>query len=250
MDMQLAVIIGGAIVAGFVQGLSGFGFGMTAMAIWAWVLDPQLAAVLSVFGALTGQVIAAVTVRRGFDMKRLLPFIIGGLVGIPIGVTLLPMLDPVIFKVFLGAFLVTWCPVMLLIGQIPHIQRGGRIADGVSGTMGGIMGGIGGFTGVIPTLWCTLRGYDRDTQRSIIQNFNLSMLAVTMATYLASGIVTRDMWPMFAIVAPAMLIPSLLGSRLYIGISDVAFKRVVLGLLTASGVALLASALPQLLARV
>jgi len=249
MDMPLAVIIGGAIVAGFVQGLSGFGFGMTAMAIWAWVLDPQLAAVLSVFGALTGQVIAAVTVRRGFDMKRLLPFIIGGLVGIPIGVTLLPMLDPVIFKVFLGAFLVTWCPVMLLIGQIPHIRRGGRIADGVSGALGGIMGGIGGFTGVIPTLWCTLRGYDRDTQRSIIQNFNLSMLAVTMATYLASGIVTRDMWPMFAIVAPAMLIPSLLGSRLYIGISDVAFKRVVLGLLTASGVALLASALPQLLAR-
>jgi len=159
------------------------------------------------------------------------------------------MLDPVIFKVFLGAFLVTWCPVMLLIGQIPHIRRGGRIADGVSGALGGIMGGIGGFTGVIPTLWCTLRGYDRDTQRSIIQNFNLSMLAVTMATYLASGIVTRDMWPMFAIVAPAMLIPSLLGSRLYIGISDVAFKRVVLGLLTASGVALLASALPQLLAR-
>ncbi|NYE25131.1 sulfite exporter TauE/SafE family protein [Pigmentiphaga litoralis] len=249
MDMPLAVIIGGAIVAGFVQGLSGFGFGMTAMAIWAWVLDPQLAAVLSVFGALTGQVIAAATVRRGFDMKRLLPFIIGGLVGIPIGVTLLPMLDPVIFKVFLGAFLVTWCPVMLLIGQIPHIRRGGRIADGVSGALGGIMGGIGGFTGVIPTLWCTLRGYDRDTQRSIIQNFNLSMLAVTMATYLASGIVTRDMWPMFAIVAPAMLIPSLLGSRLYIGISDVAFKRVVLGLLTASGVALLASALPQLLAR-
>ena len=57
------------------------------------------------------------------------------------------------------------------------------------------------------------------------------------------------MWPMFAIVAPAMLIPSLLGSKLYIGISDVAFKLVVLGLLTASGVALLASALPQLLAR-
>jgi len=249
MDLPLAVIIGGAIVAGFVQGLSGFGFGMTAMAIWAWVLDPQLAAVLSVFGALTGQVIAAVTVRRGFDMKRLLPFVIGGLIGIPIGVTLLPMLDPVIFKVFLGAFLVIWCPVMLLIGQIPHIRRGGRIADGVSGALGGIMGGIGGFTGVIPTLWCTLRGYDRDTQRSIIQNFNLSMLAVTMATYLASGIVTRAMWPMFAIVAPAMLIPSLLGSRLYIGISDVAFKRVVLGLLTASGVALLASALPQLLAR-
>jgi uncharacterized membrane protein YfcA len=249
MDMVVVIIIVGAIIAGFVQGLSGFGFGMTAMAIWAWVLDPQLAAVLSVFGALTGQVIAAVTVRRGFDMKRLLPFVVGGLVGIPIGVTLLPMLDPVIFKVFLGAFLVTWCPAMLMIARLPHIKRGGRVADGAAGALGGIMGGIGGFTGVIPTLWCTLRGYDRDTQRSIIQNFNLSMLAVTMTTYLASGIVTRQMWPLFAIVAPAMLIPSLLGSRVYIGISDVAFKRVVLGLLTASGMALLVSALPQLLTR-
>lgn len=83
-------------------------------------------------------------------------------------------------------------------------------------------------------------------QRSIIQNFNLSMLLVTMATYAGSGIVTRDMLPMFAIVAPAMLVPTFLGTRLYIGISDVRFRQIVLGLLTASGVALLASSLPRL----
>ncbi|MGV8294121.1 sulfite exporter TauE/SafE family protein, partial [Pseudomonas aeruginosa] len=83
--------------------------------------------------------------------------------------------------------------------------------------------------------WCTLRGFNKDTQRAVIQNFNLSVLSVTMAIYLATGIVTRDMAPMFAVVAPAMLIPTLLGTRLYIGISDVTFRRVVLGLLTCSG---------------
>ena len=41
-----------------------------------------------------------------------------------------------------------------------------------------------------------------------------------MATYIATGIVTKAMLPMFAIVAPAMLIPTLLGARLYIGISE------------------------------
>ena len=40
------------------QGLSGFGFGLTAMSLWAWTLEPVLAAVLAVFGALTGQIIA------------------------------------------------------------------------------------------------------------------------------------------------------------------------------------------------
>ena len=40
------------------------------------------------------------------------------------------------------------------------------------------------------------------------------MLAVTMLTYLGTGMITRDMLPMFAVVAPAMLVPTLLGTRL------------------------------------
>jgi len=70
-----------------------------------------------------------------------------------------------------------------------------------------------------------------------------------MGVYLAKGMITRDMLPMFAIVAPAMLIPTLLGAKLYIGISEARFRQIVLGLLTASGIALLVSALPRLLER-
>jgi uncharacterized membrane protein YfcA len=204
---------------------------------------------MAVFGGLTGQVLAALTVRRGFDLKRLLPFLAGGVVGIPIGVALLPHLDVVLFRVLFGGLLVTWCPVMLMARRLPHLKAGGRWADGVVGATGGVMGGLGGFTGAVPTLWCTLRGFDKDAQRAIIQNFNLAALAMTMASYLACGVVTRDMLPMFAIVAPAMLLPALLGARLYIGISEAAFRKIVLSLLTASGVALLASSLPALLQR-
>jgi len=70
-----------------------------------------------------------------------------------------------------------------------------------------------------------------------------------MATYVGKGIVTRDMLPMFLVVAPAMLIPSLLGARVYLGISEAAFRKIVLTLLTASGLVLLVSSLPGLLAR-
>lgn len=241
------VVALGAVVAGFVQGLSGFAFSMVAMSFWAWVLDPKLAATLAVFGGLTGQVVAAFSVRRGLSLQRLLPFILGGLAGIPLGVALLPNLDMHWFKTLLGALLVTWCPVMLLAGRLPRIPLAGRLIDGVIGVIGGVMGGLGGFTGTVPTLWCTLKGYERDLQRSIIQNFNLSMLFVTMLTYLGTGIVTVDMLPFFAIVAPAMLIPTFLGTRLYIGISDLQFRRIVLGLLTASGVSLLISSVPNLL---
>lgn len=249
MGSEWLIIAVGAAAAGFVQGLSGFGFGLTAMSFWAWTIDPRLAAVMTVFGAMSGQILSAFTVRRGFSWHRLLPFLVGGLLGIPIGVAILPALDPVLFKLVLGAFLVIWCPTMLWVRHIPPIRAGGRIADGTSGLLGGIMGGIGGFTGVVPTLWCTLRRYDKDEQRSIIQNFNLATLVATMLAYVGSGMVTREMLPMFAIVAPAMLIPVLLGSRLYTGISEATFRQIVLGLLTASGIAMLVASVPALLAR-
>jgi len=247
-DITITVALG-AVVAGFVQGLSGFAFGLVAMSFWAWTVDPQMAAAMAVFGALTGQILAAVSMRRSFNFNRLLPFLLGGFVGIPIGVAILPLLDAQFFKAFLGLLLVIWCPIMLLAGQLPQIAVGGRFADGAVGIIGGVMGGIGGFTGTIPTLWCTLRGFNKDTQRAIIQNFNLGTLLMTMATYIATGVITHDMLPMFAIVAPAMLIPTLVGTRLYIGISEATFRKIVLSLLTASGVALLTSSLPNLFNR-
>ncbi len=249
METQTLVIIVGAVAAGFVQGLSGFGFGLVAMSFWAWTIDPRLAAAMAVFGALTGQLIAAVTVRRGFDLKLLAPFVLGGLLGLPLGLLLLPRIDVLVFKAFLGALLAFWCPAMLFSSRLPRITGGGRIADALIGAGGGVMGGLGGFTGVLPTLWCTLRGMDKDAQRAIVQNFNLSLLLVTFASYIATGIISRATLPYLAIVAPAMLIPSLLGARLYIGISEATFRKVVLSLLTCTGIALLASSVPALLQR-
>ena len=219
------------------------------MSLWAWALEPRLAAALAVFGGLCGQLIAVFSVRRGFDAARLAPFVVGGLAGLPLGLWLLPRLDIPLFKAVLGGFIVVVCPLMMVAERLPRITHGGRFADALSGAAGGVMGGLGGFTGVVPSLWCTLRGFEKDAQRAIIQNFNLSMLAVTFASYLATGILQASQLPLLAVVLPAMVVPSLLGARLYLRISQQAFRQVVLGLLTLAGVALLAASLPVILHR-
>lgn len=249
MTAELWLLVIGAVVAGFVQGLSGFAFGMVAMSFWVWGIEPRVAAVMAVFGSLTGQVVAAVSSRRRFRLATLAPFLAGGAVGIPLGIAVLPHLNPDLFKLALGMVLAVFCPIMLVSSSLPRVAAGGRLADGVVGAVGGFMGGIGGFTGVVPTLWCTLRGMAKDEQRAVIQNFNLAALAFTMAGYLASGLVTRDMWPLLPLVAVALLVPSLIGARVYVGLSELAFRRVVLALLSGSGVAMLVAAVPRLLAR-
>lgn len=245
----IAVIALGAVVAGFVQGLSGFAFGMVAMSIWAWGVEPRLAAVLSVFGALVGQVIAAVTVRRPFNKTVLMPFLAGGVLGVPVGIWLLPRFDVPLFQTCLGVLLAVWCPLMLFSDKLPPVRWGGRKADVVVGGIGGVMGGIGGFAGVVPTLWCTLRQMSRDEQRAIIQNFNLVMQTVAFSAHVVSGNVHTAMLPLLAMVGVLVFVPVLMGSKLYLGVSEITFRKIVLGLLTASGFALLLASAPVLLKR-
>jgi uncharacterized membrane protein YfcA len=245
MTPELWLLAGGAALAGLVQGISGFAFAMVAMSVWVWGIEPRLAAVMAVSGGLVGQILALFTVPRSLRWAALLPFLAGGLIGVPLGAWVLPYLQPAVFKLTLGLFLVVVCPAMLLSPRLPRIRGGGRWADAAIGLAGGVMGGIGGFSGVLPSLWITLRGWDKELQRSVIQNFSLVALAATLATYMAAGMVTLDMAAKFAVVVPAMLLPALLGARLYHGLSPEAFRRVVLWLLSAAGVAMVAAAFPR-----
>jgi uncharacterized membrane protein YfcA len=247
-DTSLILILGAAL-GGLVQGISGSNFGMTSTAVWAWFLAPQLTAVLSLCGSLTGQIQAAFTLRRGWHWRRFLPFLIGGLLGIPLGVMLLPQLDVGLFKTALGGLLVIACPALLLAPNLPRIHHGGRFADGLTGLGGGILGGLGGYTGILPTLWGTLRGWPKDELRALVQNFNLGIQLVTLVAYLARGLITRATLPSLALLIPVVLLSSWLGTRLYLGLSEARFRQIVLLLLTVSGAALLVSGLGQLLSR-
>jgi uncharacterized membrane protein YfcA len=241
------VLVIGATLGGLVQGLSGSNFGMTSTAVWAWFLAPQVVAPLALTGSLTGQILGALTLRRGWHWRRFAPFLIGGLLGIPLGVLLLPRLDTDLFKLVLGSLLVLTCPALLLASELPRVRVGGRIADGLAGVGGGILGGLGGYTGVIPTLWTTLRGLPKDEQRAIIQNFNLGIQLVTFGAYLGQGLITRALLPQLALLIPVVLLTSWFGTRIYLGLSEARFRQLVLLLLTAAGVAMLAAALPRLL---
>jgi len=242
MTSELWILAFGAAVAGLVQGISGFAFAMVAMSIWVWGVDPQLAAVMAVFGGFAGQVISVIRVRRGWHMSLLWPFLLGSAIGIPIGTRLLPLLDPNRFKLVLGSLLVVCCSAMLATSRLPKLHSGGRPADATVGLLGGVMAPLSGFSGLAPALWCTLRGYTKDAHRAVMQNFNLIVLGATLASLAWSGRVHAGLAPQMAVVAGSLVIPSIWGSKIYIGMSPTAFRNSVLWLLILAGVVMLAAA--------
>jgi uncharacterized protein len=81
----------------------------------------------------------------------------------------------------------------------------------------------------------------------VLQNFNLVVLSATFASLVWSGRAHAGLLPQMGIVAGALVIPSIWGSKIYIGMSAVTFRKVVLWLLILAGVAMLAAALRGLL---
>jgi len=238
MDIALLIVLAGAAAAGFAQGVSGFAFSLVALSVWAWTVEPQLAAPMAVFGSLAGQLVTLPFVWRGFEFRKLLPLAIGGLLGVPLGALLLAWLDPSLFKFGLGAFLLVYCPLMLVLPHSYVWPHGGRLADGLVGFAGGVLGGIGGISGPVPTLWTTLRGWSKDTQRGVLQAFNISMHVTTMTVYALKGAITGEVLTLFAWIAPALAIPAILGVLLFRRLNAVAFRRLILSLLLVSGVVL------------
>jgi uncharacterized membrane protein YfcA len=237
----LLSIIAGTIAGGFVSGVAGFAFALVALSVWAWLIDPQLLSPMAVFGSFVAQVLSLGVVRRSMHWRRLMPFLVGGAVGVPLGVFLLQYVNLAVFRTTVGAILVAYCSFMLIAPNLEPIRAGGQLADGCVGLIGGTMGGLAGLTGPAPTIWCAIRGWDKDTQRSVFQSFNLAMQGIALVTYGVSGALTIPVLRMFGVMLPAIVIPVWLGTRLYRRIDDRVFRRVVLFLLLVSGVLLLTS---------
>jgi uncharacterized protein len=75
----------GAFVGGFASGAAGFALGIVASAIWLHVLEPVHVTMLIVCGGTVIQLGTIWPQRRAIELQRLWPFLVAGLVGIPIG---------------------------------------------------------------------------------------------------------------------------------------------------------------------
>ena len=234
----IALIVLGALCGGFVTGLAGFGTGLTALAFWLYVVDPVVAAALVVILSIVGQLQSLYTVRRAVRWQRAWPFLLGGVIGVPLGVAALRLVDPKTLKGLLGLLLVGYTSITLGFRHLPTVAWGGKMADGVVGFGGGVLGGVAGLSGPLPTLWCGLRGWQADAQRGVYQPFNLTILSVALVAYATQGILTTHVWSLVLVCLPATLLGAYGGIRLYGRVNDQQFRYLVLWLLLASGVVL------------
>jgi uncharacterized membrane protein YfcA len=232
----LAFVLAGALAGGFVNGLTGFGTGLTALPLWLQALEPVIAAQLVSAASVIGHLTTLHTIWHAISWRRMAPMLLAGLAGVPIGLQALAWISIGTFKLVLGVVLVVYCSVMLFAAGRLRLAASGRGAEAAVAFGGGILGGIAGLSGPLPTVWAALKGWPKEERRVVFQVFNLTILTAMLLVSLVQGLIGLRLLAALVLAFPGTLIGAWLGTWVYRRLDDRRFDRLVLALLLASGV--------------
>ena len=138
-----------------------------------------------------------------------------------------------------GGFLVLYSLYALFRPAIAPVKTAGAAVDAGAGFFNGVVGGITGLAGILVTIWCGLRGWPKDVQRTVFQPVAVATFLMSALWIGAKGAITAETVKLFLIGLPALLAGTWLGLQLFGRLNEAAFRKVVLVLLLASGVVLI-----------
>jgi uncharacterized membrane protein YfcA len=212
LDLFLFLIA--TFVAALVAGVAGFAFGLVAAAAWLYVISPLQTASLIIAYGLIVQGFAVWKLRRALQWGRLWPFLIGGAIGVPVGVAILQAAPPGHVRAGIGLFLVLYSIYGLTRPSLKPITAGGAPADAGAGFLNGLVGGVSGLAGIVVVIWCSVRGWPKDVQRSIFQPVAVATFVMSALWLGAKGAVSVDTAWLFLIGLPVLLAGTWLGLKL------------------------------------
>lgn len=239
LPLEIPLFVVATFAGALVAGLSGFAFGLVAASIWLYILTPLQTATLIIAFGLIVQGYAVWKLRTSLDWSKLWPFVLGAALGVPVGVGILTWANPAHVRTGVGVFLVLYSLYALFRPTIAPVRAGGAAADAGAGFLNGMLGGITGLAGILVTIWCGLRGWPKDVQRTVFQPVAVATFLMSALWIGAKGAITPDTIKLFLIGLPALLAGTWLGFRLFGRLNEAAFRKVVLMLLLASGIVLM-----------
>jgi uncharacterized membrane protein YfcA len=251
-DLPLSMIAALWIVlfmAGLVSGLSGFAFAAVA-AILLWLLPAIQAIPLIMTLSTCNQLLSAGTLWREMRLvptagtECALPYIAGGLIGVPAGLAVLECLPAAQLCGVLGASLVAYSAFSLLRPDAMRLSLSGWRPAVLVGAAGGLVGGFSGFPGSMPVLYFNMRGLNRMQTRGVVQPYIVALQVASLATLIVTRPQIFDLrFTLLALAGlPAVLLGTASGVALYRRLSERNFRHGVLLLLIISGLALMAKA--------
>jgi uncharacterized protein len=239
---QSALNLAAIFAASTLSSIAGFAFSAICGAfLFHLMAKPVNVVQIMIVCSIAIQAMSVLTLRNAIAWRHLGRFLIGGVVGLPLGVYFLTHLAAGLYLRCIGVFLIAYGLYMLLRSP-PTAIRSLPVVDYAAGFIGGITGGFAGFPGAFVTIWCGLKGWSKDQQRGVYQPFILIMQVLALALIVLirrSGPAGGGIDLLALSYVPGALLGTWCGIAIFRRLNDRQFAKTVNLLLIVSGIGLL-----------
>jgi hypothetical protein len=225
------------LLAGLIQGLTGFGGGLVAIPLLCLIMEVKLAVPLSILSGLAITTAMAYELRQSLDWRRILPLLVGSLPGVFAGTVLLKHADPVVINRLLGLLLIGISAINLTIKPRPINPP--VIWGYISGFFSGAITASVGAGGPPVIIYTTLTDWKKDEIKATLTGFFVLNGYITAAVHASSGMITRATLTTFAATLPFVLLGTYAGSKISGRINRRTYLRIVYLLLMGLGILML-----------
>ena len=221
------------LVAGFVQGLTGFGSALVAIPLLSLILDIKLAVPLCILNGLVITVYLALHLRRHLDRTKILPLVLGSIPGVFAGATLLQRVDAGIIRFCIGLLLVSYSLYNLLVR--PRSFGLSRPWGYAAGFLTGAIGAAFSAGGPPAIIYTTMAGWNKEEIRATLSGFFVANSIVTALVHALTGVATPATARIFLVTAPFVLVGTVAGSHVSTKINQQAYLRIIYLFLVVTG---------------
>lgn len=233
----------GAAAGGFINGMAGTGTALFALGFYLVVLEPihavAIVALMSVLAGVQGAWIVRHEIRA--QPHRLLRFLVPGLLGVPIGLSLLDVIDAGTLRLSIAVMLIIFGGYFGFRAALPAFSRRTPVLDALVGLTGGVLGGAAAVSGAVPVMWLSMRPWTKSETRAVLQPFNIMVLSTTVCLLFFKGAYDRTALTALMITVPTGLVAAQIGIAAFRALSDLAFRRVLILLTLMMGLGVLLS---------
>lgn len=222
------------LAAAIVQGMTGFGFALLAMPLLSLFLPLDQAVPMVVMLSLVTNVFVLCETFRLIDLKKIWILIVSGIVGIPLGVYLLKVMNPDILKTAVGCTILVTAVAMVRGFKVQITNETASFA--LVGLLSGVLNGSISLSGPPVVLFLSNQGTEKNRFRGNLALCALITNIITVVTMLIGGIIQASTVIFTLEMLPALIFGVLAGMKAAGKVDEVLFRKVTLYLISVLGI--------------
>jgi hypothetical protein len=235
--MITAWLVAVVFLAALLQAITGFGFALIVMPLLTLTLDLRTAVPLVAMTGFTAYSVNLVRFRAAVDWPEVGRLAATSALGIPVGLWALAHVPEATINLVLGLVLVAYGVYSLVAPALPRLR--GRWWFVPVGVLAGCLGAAYNTPGPPVIVYGSLRQWPKDEFRAVVQTlFFVNGILIVGSHFLARN-VTGQVWALYALAAPALLLGLWVGSRLDRRVNPHFFRTLVTWTILALGASLL-----------